>query len=662
VAAVLENRLVVVMLSAAMAVGSAYLTDAALGHRLQSPGAAGGSAGAIQVTASSSCHLANGIEHVVYLEFANLQFGRDDPAVPSDLEQMPQLLGFLQANGTVLASGHTALASRSGGGTLSSLTGLYPDRHGQPAGDTYWSSPVTDGGQGARAPAPWPAFTRAGCDVGAAGGPGGMVLQNTAADLATVFGPGSSEVARARAQPARAAADYTGIAIHCAGQGGACAADRGGRPDRLPDEPGGYSGFNALYGQRYVGPRIGASGHLSDLAGRPVDGFPGFDATTPAVTLAYVAAMQEHAVPVTYAHLADPRPPRGSTSAPAPGEPAYLRQLHDYDQAFGIFLQRLARDGLTPANTLFAVSAGGGGYARPGVVHVDLAGMLAARGVSSTFTTQGGPDPAVWINGDPDPMATPARALEQAVAQLQVAEPATGTRQPLVRYLADRSEMRLLHMLSADQARTPGFVVFAQPGYLVSGSPSACPAAGCTGSDPRRPSDQGYAEAGASTAWLGLAGPGVAGRRLDAATWTDQADIRPTLLALTGLRDGYGHDGRVLSEVMAPEALPPGIRDSQAAYESVAGRLKQLDAPAGRVGLLSLAVATRAAASSSPNDAAYRSYAARMDGFTRRRDAVAGSMRGALEDAAFEGRALDDRTAAELVASADRLLAEMARA
>jgi hypothetical protein len=51
-----------------------------------------------------------------------------------------------------------------------------------------------------------------------------------------------------------------------------------------------------------------------------------------------------------------------------------------------------------------------------------------------------------------------------------------------------------------------------------------------------------------------------------------------------------------------------------------------------------------------------------MDGFTRRRDAVAGSMRGALEDAAFEGRALDDRTAAELVASADRLLAEMARA
>src|SRR5437870_8524 len=99
------------MLSAVLAMGSAYLTGAALGHHWQSPGAAGSSVIPLPGSTSSSCHLANGIEHVVYLRFANLHFGRDDPAVPSDLEQMPHLLDFLQANGTLLASGHTALAS-----------------------------------------------------------------------------------------------------------------------------------------------------------------------------------------------------------------------------------------------------------------------------------------------------------------------------------------------------------------------------------------------------------------------------------------------------------------------------------------------------------------------------------------------------------------------
>jgi hypothetical protein len=339
-----------------------------------------------------------------------------------------------------------------------------------------------------------------------------------------------------------------------------------------------------------------------------------------------------------------------------PGQPAYVRQLHDYDQAFATFLQRLGRDGLTPANTLFAVSAAGGPRLAPvstppsAGIHVDLAGMLAAQGAAPTFTAQDGAAPAVWINGDPGPMAAPARGLEQAVAQLRVPEPATGSLQPLVRYLADRPEMRLLHMVSADQARTPSFVLFAQPGLFVGGPPAGLPY------------DQGYAEAGSSTAWLALAGPGVARRRLDATTWADEADVRPTLLALTGLRDGYSHDGRVLSELLEPEALPPGIRDSEAAYEGLGARLKQLDAPAGSLGVLSLAVATRAAASSSAGDAAYRSYAARMDGFTTRRDTVVGGMRAALEDAAFGGRAVDAKTASALTDSSDRLLAEMARA
>jgi hypothetical protein len=700
------------MLSAALAVSCAYLSGFALGHQGQAAAGRTGASAATPSNASSSCHLANGIEHVVYLQLENVHFSRDLATVPSDLEQLPHLLDFLQAGGALLPDSHAPLLSGPGDGSLTSLTGLYPDHDGQAAGDswryfnvdgstssgsssTYWSSPVSDTRLSAAAgptynlvttggrnvPAPWPAFTRAGCDVGSVGGPDNLVLRNTGSDLATVFGAGSREAAEARVSAARAAADFTGLAIHCAGQSAAC---RGGtaRPDRLPDEPGGYSGFNALFGQRYVGSRLGVPGDLKDLAGHPIAGFPGFDGLTPAVSLAYLAAMQEHGVPVTYGYIADPHQPAGGGAPLAPGEPAYERQLHDYDQAFATFLGRLQRDGLSPANTLFVVSAGDAGrfvgsaptpagcdgvslpcqYAATGAVQVDLPGMLAAQTAPSKFTAQDGSAPAVWVSGDPDATAPQIRGLERAVAGLRVRDPYTGAGQPLLGYLADRSEMRLLHMVTADQARTPSFVVFAHPGYVLSGVPAACPATGCTAVDPAQPYAEGGAGPGGSTGWLALAGPGVAHRRLDGTVWADEADVRPTLMALTGLRDGYAHDGRVLSEALQPEALPLGIAASEVSYEAVAGRLKQLDAPAGRVGMLSLAVATRAAASSSPGDADYVSYATRLDGFTKRRDAVADSMRTALEEAAFGGPALDSKTASPLTEAADQLLAEMARA
>jgi hypothetical protein len=708
VAAVLENRLVVVLLSAALAVGCASLTGTALEH--QGGAAMSGVAFGAPSTgrASTTCRLANGIEHVVYLQMENVHFGREVPTVPSDLEQMPHLLDFLQANGTLLASGHTALVTSPEGDLLTSLTGLYPDHHGQAVGDrwryfepdgtaaggsasTYWSAKVSEGpgattasssynlvtSGGRNVPAPWPVFTRAGCDVGAVGGPGDMVLRNTGADLAAAFGPGSREAAEGRADGARAAADFTGLAIHCAGQGGPCAGDRGGRPDLLPDEPGGYGGFNALYGTRYVLPRLGASRGLSDLAGRPVDGFPGPDAT-PAAALAYVAAMQEHGVPVTYAHLPDPHDPMAGASPLWPGEPEDLRQLRRYDQAFATFIRRLGRDGLTPANTLFVVASGEGSRAdaappspagcdgvqapcrygpKAGGVQVDIAGLLAAQNVPFAFSPDAGAATAVWINDDPAPTAAPARALERATAQLRAQSASSSGPEPLLRYLADRPEMRLLHMVSTDAARTPSFVLLARRGYLA-----ACPTAVCTTAGPHQGGGQDYAEPGANTAWVALAGPGVARRRLDAATWMDEADIRPTLLTLTGLRDGYAHDGRVLSEALQPEALPAGIGQSRDAYETVAARLKQLDAPAGRVGTLSLTTATRSATSSSPGDTEYRSYVARMDGFTRRRDSAAGAMRKTLEEAAFGGTALDAKRATALTEGADLLLAEMARA
>src|SRR5437016_9879864 len=155
--------------------------------------------------AASSCQLdsAKGdIKHVIYIQFDNTHFRRDNPNVPSDLEQMPNLLNFIRNNGTLQTNDHTVLISHTATGILSSLTGVYPDRMGQPVSNSfryftpsgtsrtgvsfaYWTSPLYDpagppfppAGQtdftheminenGNIAPAPWVPYTRAGCSVG----------------------------------------------------------------------------------------------------------------------------------------------------------------------------------------------------------------------------------------------------------------------------------------------------------------------------------------------------------------------------------------------------------------------------------------------------------------------------------------------------------------
>src|SRR5215510_8109246 len=77
------------------------------------------------------------IEHVIYLIFDNVHFRRDNPSVPSDLEQMPNLLSFIRDNGTLLINDHTVLISHTANGILTDLMGVYPDRHGQAVANSY---------------------------------------------------------------------------------------------------------------------------------------------------------------------------------------------------------------------------------------------------------------------------------------------------------------------------------------------------------------------------------------------------------------------------------------------------------------------------------------------------------------------------------------------
>src|ERR1700730_17003469 len=89
----------------------------------------------VAARASGNCQLQSQdgrIKHVVNLVFDNVHLSRDNPNVPSDLEQMPNLLNFVTDNGTMISHEHTPLISHTGNDIVSSLTGLYGDRTGIP--------------------------------------------------------------------------------------------------------------------------------------------------------------------------------------------------------------------------------------------------------------------------------------------------------------------------------------------------------------------------------------------------------------------------------------------------------------------------------------------------------------------------------------------------
>src|SRR5215469_392488 len=234
--------------------------------------------------AAQRCTLGNGIEHIVYIQFDNVHFRRDNPNVPSDLEQIPDLLNFLEGEGTLFTNHHTPLISHTSVDIVTSLTGVYGEKFGFSIGNsfglfqsgvagfqssfTYWTDPVSDGlpemldQRGKNAPAPWVPFTRVGCDVGAFS-IANIEFENVTSDINTVFGSNSPQATEAANDPTKAVADFEGIAIHCAKGSKLCAENSAA--DILKDEPHGYHGFRALYGNVNVQPQISPGGPVKDL-------------------------------------------------------------------------------------------------------------------------------------------------------------------------------------------------------------------------------------------------------------------------------------------------------------------------------------------------------------------------------------------------------------
>ena len=254
--------------------------------------------------AHATCNLASKdarIKHVVLITFDNVHLRRDNPNVPSDLEQMPNLFNFLRQNGTISGNHHTPLISHTANDILTTLTGNYPDRHGVAVANSYpifvtptttksssaflyWTSlsnvtaangdglPNMLDDRGKTHPAPWVPFTRAGCDVGGFS-VANIEFESVPNDLGTFFGTGSTQFTNATGilanypnigvfadQKARQSVntDWLGVAIHCA-QGSPLCSGPNGAPDALPDEPRGYTGFNGLFGNVNVAPAVCAA-------------------------------------------------------------------------------------------------------------------------------------------------------------------------------------------------------------------------------------------------------------------------------------------------------------------------------------------------------------------------------------------------------------------
>ena len=114
-------------------------------------------------------------------------------------------------------------------------------------------------------------------------------------------------------------------------------------------------------------------------------------------------------------------------------------------------------------------------------------------------------------------------------------------------------------------------------------------------------------------------------------TWLDETDIRPTLMYLTGLRDDYEHDGRVITEVLTDpnHALSrPGVARLGACY-------KQLNSSVGEFGTDTLIASTAALESNSPGDSTYTHIEHALRVLDVARDRLALQIKGELEAAAF---------------------------
>lgn len=387
-------------------------------------------------------------------------------------------------------------------------------------------------------------------------------------------------------------------------------------------------------------------------------------------------------MPITYTYIADAHDDQSYPyRAFGPGEQGYVQQLQAYDAAFNLFFTRLSNDGITPANTLFIVTADegdhfeGGTPINPGCngspgnyctynlnnsapnknslgeIDTNIQSLLGK--VDPTLNFNNTPfdihfdmAPAFYISGQPATGSPIARQFELDCAKLTAVNPISGNTDKLTRYLVDAPGLGFLHMITGDPLRTPTFIMFGDPDYYFQTY------------GPDFEVNDGYAwnHGGVApeinTTFLGIVGPGVKAAGVDSDIFTDHVDTRPTILALLGLHDDYQSQGRTIAEVLQPSAQPGGVQKSGDNFTNLAHAYKLINAPTGLLGLAILRISTRAL----EGDAAtYTSLDSKISQITRTRNALASEMAEELNDAEFQGHHISDSRASRLISAANAL-------
>jgi hypothetical protein len=295
-------------------------------------------------------------------------------------------------------------------------------------------------------------------------------------------------------------------------------------------------------------------------------------------------------------------------------------------------------------------------YSQIGEVNVNVAGLLATQqSITTPFTVHSDSAPNFYLQGNPGAYTDEARNFERAADKLTATNPYTAKTEQIANYLADPTEMAILHMVTADAARTPTFTMFAKPDYfLFAGKPNC--ASPCVQIQAGFAWNHGTVSPDINTTWLGLVGPGVLHLGTDSTTWADETDIRPTMLALVGLKDDYQHDGRVLLEDIDPVVLPTSITADRSGLTQLGAVYKQLNADVGRFDLATLAISTTGMESDTPQDSAFRRLDAQLQQLRTERDSTASQMKTLLDAAAFGGQTANIGNLQELISRGNALL------
>lgn len=387
-----------------------------------------------------------------------------------------------------------------------------------------------------------------------------------------------------------------------------------------------------------------------------------------------------------------------TSSAFASGEQGYVNYLHQLNVDFQSFFDQAKTAGLTTSNTVFVFYSDENDHlaqatpANPtcdgvttpcqynhsatqtvpntpgqmGEVTVKLDNEFPQGGSTSYFSlSDSAPDFYVEEQGQTIPSQSDpnVRSLERSLAGATYTNPYDGTTNNLARYITDQAGMNALHMITADPNRSPTFDVFA-PGedfveYAGSFNGSDCGGTGNPGvlntcTNGGFTGVHGDFAPETTTTWAGFVGPGVTNSfagGVDSADWTDHTDMRPTLLALTGLTDDYQGEGRVITQI-----LNTGVVNSTLSTNGpqLAAMLKQLNAPnngateafdaqtpsaiaASGFGPAVLKSDTEAIESNAAGDATYTDVTNRINTITAQRNSVVADIQAQLANAQAGG-------------------------